>query len=108
MIPTARLHESILVPKPMYFSTLAPAMENVNSYKVYALALVDAKVKPNTYRVRYEANTAVICTDRALAVGAWIRFCGVVDKGVIACEYVEALDNVDTNLLVRCIQKLGA
>lgn len=57
--------------------------------------------------VNHGKNTIKIRTCIQGSVGQWIRFVGTFNGQLVECTFCESIDGVDTNLLMRAINKLA-
>lgn len=75
--------------------------------RIYSIAMVADKAAEYVWKVRYGKAEALIRARQPLAPGSWVRFCGSVHSGIVVCDFVEVLDGIDVELLLRCIRRLS-
>jgi hypothetical protein len=71
----------------------------------YSFAIITECSAKNTYKVKFKEAYALIHTASILNTGDWIRFYGSYDGKIIKCEFVEILNGVDINILIKLINK---
>lgn len=74
--------------------------------RVYSVALVEEQTAPGRYRVSFRNASCVVKTRSILKQGEWVRFHGCLVQGVVACDFVEVIGQIDISLLIRCIERL--
>lgn len=74
---------------------------------VYTFAMVESKIGKNSFIVGFEGTTIEIYTKERIQCGEWVRFFGKLVQGVIFCEFVSVLHNVDIKLLIKCLERIN-
>ncbi|KAI5177580.1 hypothetical protein PAEPH01_2477 [Pancytospora epiphaga] len=75
--------------------------------RIYSIAMVKEWESENLWNIQYKDTKLVIKTSEKLVVSSWIRFCGILRAGVIICDFVEVLNGIDMEVLLKCLRKLS-
>lgn len=59
------------------------------------------------YLVKYEEFQFKLVSKLVLRTRVWIRFCGRWDGSTLEADFVEILDGIDVNLMIKYINKLN-
>lgn len=80
---------------------------NTIDHRIYSIATVEEKIGGNIYRIRYKGSEYRLCSNVPIESNKWVRFHGRYNGNMIICDFIEILEGIDINLLIKCIERLS-